>query len=287
VVKTRCYQTLFVEFNFAEKECLILIISRIVGYLIVLFSAILKVPQIMIILNGKSAKGIDILMFQLELIGFYTTSSYSIYNGFAFSTYGENILISIQNVIIIYLIYKYTTGVDYKFYSFNGVLLLYFYAMAAGIIPVDIMKILQGSTILIFIASKIPQIYTTFKIKDASKLAFSTFFLSLVGSLVRVFTTLTEVDDKVVLLGYIIGAILNGILSAQIIMYGAPKETKDTPKKENQKKKDDTKETKDTPNKENQKKKDDTKETKDTPKKENQKKKDDTKEKIKKETKNE
>lgn len=44
-------------------------------------------------------------------------------------------------------------------------------------------------------------------------------FNYLIGSLSRIFTTLAEVDDKLILYGFISGFILNAILAAQMVYY--------------------------------------------------------------------
>lgn len=52
---------------------------------------------------------------------------------------------------------------------------------------------------------------------------FSSFFLQvfnyLFGSLARVFTTLAEVDDPLILYGFVGGAFLNFVLAAQMLWY--------------------------------------------------------------------
>lgn len=44
-------------------------------------------------------------------------------------------------------------------------------------------------------------------------------FNYLAGSLSRIFTTLQEVDDKLILYGFIAGFVLNAILAAQMVYY--------------------------------------------------------------------
>lgn len=62
-----------------------------------------------------------------------------------------------------------------------------------------------------------------FKNKSTGKLAFLTFLLNLLGSVARVFTTLQEVDDILILTSAITGVILNGIITLQILVYGDKK----------------------------------------------------------------
>ncbi|KAL8946534.1 MAG: hypothetical protein Q9222_007086, partial [Ikaeria aurantiellina] len=44
-------------------------------------------------------------------------------------------------------------------------------------------------------------------------------FTYLAGSLSRIFTTLQEVDDKLILYGFIGGFLLNAVLAAQMVYY--------------------------------------------------------------------
>ena len=44
-------------------------------------------------------------------------------------------------------------------------------------------------------------------------------FNYLLGSLTRIFTTLQEVDDKLILYGFVAGFALNAVLAAQMVYY--------------------------------------------------------------------
>jgi len=89
-------------------------------------------------------------------------------------------------------------------------------------------QFLQAATIPVFMVSKLPQIWINFQNKSVGQLSGITVTLNFVGSLVRVFTTFTQVDDKVVLAGYLIGTALNAILFLQVMIYGGgDKEPKD------------------------------------------------------------
>lgn len=57
-------------------------------------------------------------------------------------------------------------------------------------------------------------------------------FNYLLGSLSRIFTTLQEVDDKLILYGFIAGFALNAVLAAQMMYYwNSPRSTHETPSK--------------------------------------------------------
>lgn len=87
-----------------------LLLSKAVGYAIIAGSLMLKVPQIMKILQAKSVEGLSFTMYILELVGFafsllvaqfgsYTiTMGYSFNSHFPISTWGEYIPITIQSM---------------------------------------------------------------------------------------------------------------------------------------------------------------------------------------------
>jgi len=69
------------------------------------------------------------------------------------------------------------------------------------------------------IMAKVPQIYTIFCNKSTGQLAFFGFILSFLGSIARTATVLMETDDFMFQIQYIVGLILNGILSFQFALY--------------------------------------------------------------------
>jgi len=199
-------------------------LSKFLGYLIILGAAIVKVPQIMKILKANSVAGLSLEMFVLEIIGYTICTTYGMFNKFPFSTYGETSIIAVQNLVIIYLIFTYRNISMLKFGALILVIAVQIGAAMNGLISSEIFTYMNYSTSLIFCASKIPQIITNFQYKSTGTLALFTFVLNFAGSLARIFTTLKEVSDMSVLMNFILGAVLNGTIMVQILMWG-PKTT--------------------------------------------------------------
>lgn len=108
--------------------------------------------------------------------------------------------------------------------GYAGILIAGFAAASYALFSQDVvsekaMTVFQASTIPISLASKVPQIYTVWKEGGTGQLSAFAVFNFLAGSLARVFTTLQEVDDPLILWGYLGGAILNAVLTAQMIFY--------------------------------------------------------------------
>ncbi len=51
-----------------DKQCIALLVSKMLGYAILLGSLIVKLPQIVKIMGAKSAKGISLSSVLLELV---------------------------------------------------------------------------------------------------------------------------------------------------------------------------------------------------------------------------
>lgn len=60
--------------------------------------SIVKVPQILKIVNSKSAKGLSLSSYLLDTAGLAVTVAYNYRHAFPWSTYGENVFLVIQNV---------------------------------------------------------------------------------------------------------------------------------------------------------------------------------------------
>ena len=217
-----CLQSIFLG-NF-EKKCISLIISKLLGYLIIFFSFILKVPQINNMIKLKSEKGLSYVSIYLEIIIFLCSGLYGFHYENPFSTYGENIIILFQSLTILFLCWKY--GEKATMSSLLGrTLFLIFLAIftVLGVInkfPSNFWFYIGSSPIPLASVARITQIYESYKSKSTGPLSAFTFFLALGGSLVRVFTTLTETNDFLMVFTYAYGASLNLIILIQIFIYG-------------------------------------------------------------------
>ena len=129
----------------------------------------------------------------------------------AFSVYGENAIILVQNAIVILLIYYYDKSVSFGekivFMLFMGAYLTWL-IMDVNV-PEEVWPTLSGCTVLLNIASRVPQIITNFQNKSTGVLAFFTFLLAWVGGLVRLATVCIESDDLFFKCQFIISFLLN------------------------------------------------------------------------------
>ncbi|KAH7374975.1 mannose-P-dolichol utilization defect 1 protein [Plectosphaerella cucumerina] len=221
----RCHASLVRELTLTDDACLKLAVSKALGLGIVGASSIVKVPQILKLLNSKSASGVSVLSYLLETAAYVVTLAYNFRNEFPFSTYGETALIAAQNVVITTLVFNYSGRS-----SLAAVFVAVLAAAAAALLSEQLLDLkqltlLQAGAGALGVASKIPQILTIWQQGSTGQLSAFTVINYLLGSLARVFTTLQEVDDNLILYSFIAGFALNAVLAAQMAYYwNAPSE---------------------------------------------------------------
>ena len=159
----KCYTTLLHDVDLADTACLKLGISKGLGVGIIATAAIVKVPQILKLLNSKSAEGVSFVSYLLETSAYIISLAYNFRKGFAFSTYGETALILVQNVIIAVLVLNYSGK------KAAAAVFVAKTAIAATVLFRDDMldfhalSLLQAGAGVLGVASKLPQILTIYQ----------------------------------------------------------------------------------------------------------------------------
>jgi len=153
IFRPDCFEAFFTRFDFFvnQGECLKYTMSKGIGYAIIVASAILKLPQILKIVQSQSVDGISKFLFYIEVFMYLHTSAYSLHKGVHFSVYGENAVIGVQNLIIIILYWKYNKSIQMKekilctlFFLAYCVLLL-----TDKVIPENVWRLIVSSNILV------------------------------------------------------------------------------------------------------------------------------------------
>ncbi|KAL7127497.1 hypothetical protein ABFS83_14G256800 [Erythranthe nasuta] len=213
--------------QFPEKDCLLPLISKLLGYCIVAASTTVKLPQILKILKNNSVRGLSVLSFELEVVGYTIALAYCLHKGLPFSAYGELAFLLIQGIILVAIIYYYTQPLGTK----TWIRALLYCAIAptimAGQIDPFLFEALYASQHAIFFCARIPQIWANFKNKSTGELSFLTSLMNFAGSMVRVFTSMQEKAPMSVVMGSVIGIMTNGTILSQIIMYQKPSTKKE------------------------------------------------------------
>ena len=217
----QCHSALLLDIDFSSHpECVSLAISKALGIGIITAASVVKVPQIIKLVKSKSSEGLSFTSYLLETASFVITLAYNMRNGFPFSTYGETALIAIQDVVISVLILAYSgkTPAAGAFVAAVGSA-VYALMVSDTIVSDTQMVTLQATAGGLSIASKLPQILTIWQQGGTGQLSAFAVFNYLFGSLSRIYTTLQEVDDALILYGFIAGFALNAVLAEQVLYY--------------------------------------------------------------------
>ncbi len=216
-----CHSALLLDVDFASHpECVSLAISKALGIAIITAASVVKVPQIIKLARSQSAEGLSFPSYVLETASFLITLAYNVRSGFPFSTYGEVGLILMQDLVISVLILWYSGRLPIAG-AFLAAIGGGAYAMLGSDTMVTKSQMTQFQTMggVLAVASKLPQILSNYQQSGTGQLSAFAVFNYLAGSLSRIFTTLQEVDDRLILWGFIAGFTLNAVLAAQMVYY--------------------------------------------------------------------
>lgn len=222
------------------------ILSAALARAVVAGSSVVKVPQIRKVLKNDSldkkvavVKGLSLEGISLELFDALVHASYNIQNGNAFVTYGESLLIGVQNVILILLVQyfrirgKLAAALSLsereqikaalaELYKPFGII-LGSAVFLTKVAPLPLVSFLQILKIPMSVSARLLQIKQNHTIKSASHLSDITVGANTLGSLIRVFTTVQDFrtlnNDYVLLTGYTCSFLTNAALAAQCYYY--------------------------------------------------------------------
>ncbi|XP_064977032.1 mannose-P-dolichol utilization defect 1 protein homolog 2-like [Musa acuminata AAA Group] len=208
--------------EFPEKDCLLPLVAKILGYCIVAASTTVKVPQILKILKNSSVRGLSVVAFELEAVGYTIALAYCIHKGLSFSAYGELLFLLIQAIILVAIIYYYSQPVGGKAWIKPLLYCAVAPTVLAGQIDPLLFEALYASQHAIFFFARVPQIWENYKNKSTGELSFLTCFMNFCGSIARVFTSIQENAPLSVIMGSVIGIATNGTILSQILVYQKP-----------------------------------------------------------------
>jgi mannose-P-dolichol utilization defect 1 len=152
--------------------------------------------------------------------------AYSFRHQFPFTTYGENLFLTLQNVLITFLIIIYlpSTSLTRKRDSKSQSLVITsILTLATGValctVSLRNIAFLQITTLPLSLFSKIPQIRQNFRSKSTGQLSSFAVISQIAGCLARLFTTATEVGDSLLAAGFALALLLNIVLGVQLWVY--------------------------------------------------------------------
>merc|ERR1719476_956211 len=88
-----------------------------------------------------------------------------------------------------------------------------------GLVPEEVLWYGQAANIPMIVIGKLIQAITNFKNGHTGQLSAITVFLLTLGSLARIFTSIQETGDQIVILTYVCSSAVNCIIALQVLVY--------------------------------------------------------------------
>jgi len=177
-----------------------------------------KIPQIIKILQASSVEGLSLLSILLELVATTTTATYSFAKEFPFSAWGESLFMSIQTCLMVVMYFYYTSrplpGVVFPF-LYGGIC----YVLVSGLTPMSFLVQFVSLNVVFLVISRLLQIVANFRNGHTGQLSFIMVLMLFLGAMARIFTTIQETGDKVMLVTFLVSTALNATLVCQVLYY--------------------------------------------------------------------
>lgn len=227
-----CYEKVVSDYNFFDADCLKFALARYLSLSVVLGSIAVKLPQIIKILRSNSTENLSYMVNILELAACTFPVCYNYAKEFPFSTWGESFFVGVQVVIIIMLMCMVRKQLSFLLIFLPTYCGLVWY-LTSEYVPMNILMTLQGSVVFLVIGSRMTQILTTHQSGTTGQLSFITAFMTWMGTAARVFTTIQETQDLLILTTFLVSTTVNTLVLFQFYWYwNVPTKTIDQKKKE-------------------------------------------------------
>lgn len=179
---------------------------------------LVKVPQIVKIMNAKSAEGLSLFSVLLDLFAITCHMSYSLVSGFPFSAWGDSAFVGIQTAIIAVLI-LYFAGSAVRASIFAVLYCVICYVAMGGMTSRELLLWAQGFNIPILLVGKLSQAVVNFKNGSTGQLSAVTCFMLFFGSMARIFTSIQETGDTMMVITYVASTTANAVIVLQLLYY--------------------------------------------------------------------
>ncbi|EFX78929.1 hypothetical protein DAPPUDRAFT_320045 [Daphnia pulex] len=170
---------------------------------------VLKVPQIISLVNSKSATGLSLSGTLLELISFTIGLCYNVFSGYALSSYLEYPILVGQVLLLLALLLHYSQRIGPKWLAAFGVYSAVVYALSTGMFPGALLVTLMSLCTPLSAASRLVQIRTMHRSQNSESVSVLTWSIAVYTCVMRILITLDRGFDAPLLANYSVSLILN------------------------------------------------------------------------------
>ena len=160
-------------------------IAIVLGYIVIFFSMVYKIPQIMQIHNAGSARGVNLLTNLQDLAAYIFAFAYSYSEKHPFSAYGENLFQGLGTLIISSQIFYFERRRSMAYISqfifgigVSGVVMSKAKEFFGNALGTQILNLSKTITIILGLTGKLPQVVENFRAQAVGELSFTTTLLN-------------------------------------------------------------------------------------------------------------
>ncbi|SOV15893.1 conserved Plasmodium protein, unknown function [Plasmodium gaboni] len=205
--------------DFFHKQNLISVLNYFFVYSIIAGACFIKLPQLKKIITKKSAVGLSFMSIYLEIFVATSLIVFSIYERINFILYVDVILINLQNLILVFFMWKYNNIYSKSVQILKVCFYIIFILFTLYLLPKKLVPLLGISSAPLSCFSKLPQIYLNHKNKNTGNLSLLTYTFILSGNLARIFIILFNIKNKIYLINCGLVSFLNCTILFQILYY--------------------------------------------------------------------
>ena len=169
-------------------------------------------------MQNKSGEGINLVGVFLDLLAITFHMSYSFMKGFPFSAWGDNTFLALQTAAIGAMVLFYSGKTVHSVVFCLGYASLV-YVLNSGLTPMNVLGMVQTCNIPILLVGKFSQAYTNFRNGSTGQLSAVTVILLFAGSVARIFTSIQETGDQMMIITFCASSFANGVILSQLIYY--------------------------------------------------------------------
>jgi len=206
---------------FMNLDCWSRLVIKGLGIAIILGACLNKAPVIRNILSARATAGLSRGAVLGETIMYANGASYGTLSGHPFSAYGENVALLIQSIVIVLLIWKFSTpAVSMGERGIVVAVAAIYLVTVSFFLTEELYYLLMSINVPILLYSRGSQILETYRCQHTGAQSIITTTMNLVGGLIRILTLIHEVGwDLAVLVPFGLSVSLNIVCFSQHFYY--------------------------------------------------------------------
>jgi mannose-P-dolichol utilization defect protein 1 len=213
-----CYEDVVLNFDVSNVACMKIALSKGLGYGMILGGSLVKLPQILKVTAAQSAQGLSIASVCLDLTAVTATTAYNYSAQYPFSAWGEGVFLMVETALILALALHYSSKTTQAVISSIIFSIICFF-IVGKMVPINILWFGQLISAPVAISGKLIQARENHNAGHTGQLSMITVSLLFLGCVARIFTSIQETGDSLIIGTYVLASLANFVLVAQVLFY--------------------------------------------------------------------